>query len=164
MEQIQVSDSLRKFAEKNAPEKLFNVGKNREGKVSYIRNVSEYGMKRMTHGLNRELLKIALQIQFLSFSFMNGRESDFSDVRRCDGRHLAIQYISNYIKQEGCRVTPDWMVMIDIIRNFGVPSNCTIANNFSLPYMTDTYAADHVMYSAMKVTEEEESNIAIANA
>lgn len=142
---ISVSDSLRKFAILNAPELLFGKPSKSGlgGKTKHVYNVVRLGTKLPAVGLNEELVKLALQLHDIGRSVQWNVTNNFSD-HEINHRYIGLQMIEQFIRSEKCEVTPDWLVLADVVEYHGVPHMYGFVHEISLPYVKIVTVADDV--------------------
>ena len=142
---ITVSDSLRKFASLNTPEILFGEPSKSGlgGKNKHVNNVVRLGMKLPAEGLNEELLKIVLQLHDIGRSVQWNVSKSFND-RDLNHRYIALQMMEQFIRNEKCEVTPDWVVLADVVQYHGVSHMYGFVHEFAMPYVKIASLADDV--------------------
>lgn len=145
MNQIKVSESLRRFASLNTPEILFGepakagIG----GKTKHVRNVIRLGEKLVTEEVDAELLQIALQLHDIGRSVQWNAIRSFND-RLVNHRYNALQMVEQFIRNEKCEITPDWIVVTDVMQYHGVPHMNGFVGAVSMPYVKLVSLADDV--------------------
>lgn len=142
---IQVSDSLRKFASLNTPEALFGkpTRSGLGGKTKHVENVVRLGMKLPQDSLNPELLQIALQLHDIGRSIQWAVSKSFSD-RDINHRYIAVQMVEQFIRAEKCELTPDWVVVTEVMQLHGAPHMNLLAHDYALPYIKIVSLADDI--------------------
>jgi len=145
MENIQVSDSLRKFAERNTPDLLFGESAmcGLGGKNRHVKNVVRLGMKLPMSSLNPELVQIALQLHDIGRSVQWAISKNFSD-REINHRYNALQMVENFIRGEKCDISYDWIVVTEVMQYHGVSHMYPFAHDFALPYIQLVSLADDI--------------------
>lgn len=145
MNQIQVSDSLRKFAILNTPEVLFGkpTRSGLGGKTKHVQNVVRLGMRLSTDSLNPELLRISLQLHDIGRSVQWAVNKNFSD-REINHRYIALQMVEQFLRSEKCEISSDWIVATEVMQYHGVPHMYRFAHDFALPYIQLVSLADDV--------------------
>ena len=134
---ITVSESLKKFAAENTPVVLFGepartgIG----GKTKHVLNMMKLGTKmQIPEDINPELLQIALQLHDIGRSVQWNTTKNFSD-RVINHRYIALQIIETFVRTEKCELTPDWIIVADVMQYHGVPHMYTMVHEISLPYV-----------------------------
>ena len=145
MNQIMVSDSLRKFASLNEPERLFGkpAKSGLGGKTKHVQNVVRLGMKLPSDDLNPELLRISLQLHDIGRSVQWSVSKNFSD-REMNHRYIALQMVERFVRTEKCKVSSDWIVATEVMQYHGVPHMYGFAHDFALPYIQLVSLADDI--------------------
>lgn len=145
MNQIMVSDSLRKFASLNEPERLFGkpTKSGLGGKTKHVQNVVRLGMKLPSEGLHPELLRISLQLHDIGRSVQWTVSKNFSD-REINHRYIALQMVEQFVRTEKCKVSSDWIVATEVMQYHGVPHMYGFAHDFALPYIQLVSLADDI--------------------
>lgn len=145
MNQIMVSDSLRKFASLNEPERLFGkpAKSGLGGKTKHVQNVVRLGMKLPSDDLNPELLRISLKLHDIGRSVQWNVSKNFSD-REINHRYIALQMVEQFVRTEKCNISPDWIVVTEVMQYHGVPHMYGFAHDFALPYIQLVSLADDI--------------------
>lgn len=145
MNQIMVSDSLRKFASLNEPERLFGkpAKSGLGGKTKHVQNVVRLGMKLPSDDLNPELLRISLKLHDIGRSVQWNVSKNFSD-REINHRYIALQMVERFVRTEKCNISPDWIVATEVMQYHGVPHMYGFAHDFALPYIQLVSLADDI--------------------
>lgn len=142
---VKVSESLRKFATLNTPEVLFGeparsgIG----GKTKHVRNVVRIGELLRTNEVDAELLRIALQLHDIGRSVQWSAVKSFND-RLVNHRYIALQMVEQFVRAEKCEITPDWIVVTDVMQYHGVLHMNGFVNPTSQPYVKIVSLADDV--------------------
>ena len=145
MNEIVVSESLRKFAELNTPENLFGepARSGLGGKVNHVKNVIRLGMKLVTPEMNPELASICLQLHDIGRSVQWSSIAAFNDGKM-NHRYMGMQMIEQYVRQEKCPMTPDWRIVTDVMQYHGVQHMWGLVSEASMPYVVMVSKADNV--------------------
>ncbi len=145
MEQIFVSQALKKFAALNTPEILFGqpASSGLGGKTNHVLNVMKIGSELIKEGMNEELLKIALQLHDIGRAVQWKVMKSFND-RVINHRYIAIQMIEQFIREEKCEITPDWIVISDVMQFHGVEHMFEFVHEISIPYVKVVSLADDI--------------------
>lgn len=145
MGNIQVSDSLRKFARLNTPDILFGkpARSGLGGKTKHIESVVRIGMRLPMDCLNAELVQIALQLHDIGRSEQWNICKNFND-REINHHHIALQMVEKFIRDERCDVTPDWIVVTEVMQYHGDLHMWGFAHDFALPYIQLVTLADNL--------------------
>ena len=138
-----VSDSLRKFAELNAPKVLFGVPARSGlgGKTLHVRNVVELGLQLVSKSMNPELVKIALQLHDIGRAVQWEVTESFNDYE-VNHRYIALQMVEQYVRKEKCDLTPDWKIVTQVMQYHGVPHMNGLVEDIAKPYVKLVSLAD----------------------
>ncbi len=148
MKKIQVSPELKQFSKKYSLEMLFGKPSTTGlgAKIPHCCNVIKIAEQRsyaQQEEVNIELVQILARLHDLGRSIQWEATKSFND-RLVNHRYLGQQLIEQYIRDNQVEITPDWMILMDVIAYHGIKHMWDFASPLSLPYLEIISDADDI--------------------